>query len=103
MTYDESSITNECYPIKKGQPQENKDPSLIFGSIVTKGFCTMLVTAVGVNSFNSKTRTGLGAASEDSQLQYTTFQSLVSAPEGSLLALVMALTFSMIKILRENS
>ncbi|KAM9985229.1 hypothetical protein ACTFIZ_008762 [Dictyostelium cf. discoideum] len=129
MTYDESSITSECYPVKKGQPQENKDSSLIFGSTVIKGFCTMSVTAIGVNSFNT--------ASEDTQLQvfassislfgmgasilmllivtqnvsfnieYTTLQLVISAiiivivsvPEGSLFSVTVTLTF---KVKQDN-
>ncbi|EAL67125.1 hypothetical protein DDB_G0280647 [Dictyostelium discoideum AX4] len=43
MTYDESSITAEYDPIKKGQVQENIDPFLISDSMVIKGFATMLV------------------------------------------------------------
>ncbi|KAN0031465.1 hypothetical protein ACTFIV_005329 [Dictyostelium citrinum] len=66
---DESSITGESDPIKKGQPQENMDPFLISGSMVIEGFGTMLVTAVGVNSFNGKTMMGLRVASEDTPLQ----------------------------------
>ncbi|KAN0045447.1 hypothetical protein ACTA71_005825 [Dictyostelium dimigraforme] len=66
---DESSITGESDPIKKGHPQENMDPFLISGSMVIEGFGTMLVTAVGVNSFNGKTMMGLRVASEDTPLQ----------------------------------
>ncbi|KAK5583190.1 hypothetical protein RB653_004781 [Dictyostelium firmibasis] len=66
---DESSITGESDPIKKGQPQENMDPFLISGSMVIEGFGTMLVTAVGVNSFNGKTMMGLRVESEDTPLQ----------------------------------
>eukprot|EP01132_Coremiostelium_polycephalum_P001126 gene1126-1431_t len=66
---DESSITGESDPIKKGLPQDNLDPFFISGSLVLEGFGKMLVTAVGVNSFNGKTMMGLRVESEDTPLQ----------------------------------
>ncbi|KAF2071510.1 hypothetical protein CYY_007171 [Polysphondylium violaceum] len=66
---DESSITGESDPIKKGHPQDHLDPFLISGSLVLEGVGKMLVTAVGVHSFNGKTMMGLRVASEDTPLQ----------------------------------
>ncbi|EGC37707.1 P-type ATPase [Dictyostelium purpureum] len=66
---DESSITGESDPIKKGHPEDKVDPFLISGSLVIEGMGNMLVTAVGVHSFNGKTMMSLRVASEDTPLQ----------------------------------
>ncbi|KYR00515.1 P-type ATPase [Tieghemostelium lacteum] len=66
---DESSITGESDPIKKGHITENMDPFLISGSLAIEGMGKMLVTAVGVNSFNGKTMMSLRVESEDTPLQ----------------------------------
>ncbi|EGG17786.1 P-type ATPase [Cavenderia fasciculata] len=66
---DESSITGESDPIKKGHTKDGMDPFFISGSLVLEGFGKMMVTAVGVNSFNGKTMMGLRVESEDTPLQ----------------------------------
>ncbi|EFA75309.1 P-type ATPase [Heterostelium album PN500] len=66
---DESSITGESNPIKKGFTEDGLDPFFISGSLVLEGFGKMLVTAVGVNSFNGKTMMSLRVESEDTPLQ----------------------------------
>ncbi|GAM26529.1 hypothetical protein SAMD00019534_097040 [Acytostelium subglobosum LB1] len=67
ISCDESSITGESNPIKKGN--DGHDPFFISGSQVLEGFGKMMVTAVGVNSFNGKTMMSLRVESEDTPLQ----------------------------------
>ncbi|EFA79806.1 hypothetical protein PPL_06625 [Heterostelium album PN500] len=69
ITCDESSITGESDPIKKGHYTEGFDPMFISGSMVLEGFGRIMVTAVGTNSFNGKTMMSLRVESEDTPLQ----------------------------------
>ncbi|GAM20513.1 hypothetical protein SAMD00019534_036880, partial [Acytostelium subglobosum LB1] len=69
LTCDESSITGESDPIKKGHMEQGFDPFFISGSQVLEGFGKMMVTAVGVNSFNGKTMMSLRVETEDTPLQ----------------------------------
>ncbi|GAM26334.1 hypothetical protein SAMD00019534_095090 [Acytostelium subglobosum LB1] len=66
---DESSITGESNPIKKGHDSQGFDPLFISGTIVQEGFGKMMVTAVGVNSINGKILMSLRTETEDTPLQ----------------------------------
>lgn len=55
--------------MKKGRVEEGKDPFFISGSVVTEGTGTILVTAVGVHSFQGKTLLSLQTPDEVTPLQ----------------------------------
>ncbi|EGG23082.1 hypothetical protein DFA_05212 [Cavenderia fasciculata] len=69
LVCDESSLTGESDPVKKGSPENGMDPFLISGSMVQEGFGRMLVTAVGVNSLNGRIMMSLRTEIEDTPLQ----------------------------------
>jgi Ca2+-transporting ATPase len=66
---DESALTGESDPIKKGHIEDGLDPFLISGSQVIEGVGNVLVIAVGVNSFNGRTMMALRVPDEDTPLQ----------------------------------
>eukprot|EP01133_Synstelium_polycarpum_P016349 gene16349-19448_t len=66
---DESTITGESDPIKKGYLADGHDPLFISGATVQEGFGRMLVTAVGVNSLNGKIMMSFRTEQEDTPLQ----------------------------------
>lgn len=66
---DESSVTGESDAVRKGRPEEGHDPFFISGSVVMEGHGTVLVTGVGVNSFQGKTMMSLRTEEEVTPLQ----------------------------------
>lgn len=66
---DESAMTGESIPIKKGYIEDDADPFLISGSQVIEGVGNVLVIAVGVNSFNGRTMMALRVPDEETPLQ----------------------------------
>lgn len=54
MTCDESSATGESDAIKKGTPEEKRDPFILSGAKVLEGVGSMVVVAVGPHSFYGK-------------------------------------------------
>ncbi|EFA79442.1 hypothetical protein PPL_07860 [Heterostelium album PN500] len=66
---DESSMTGESDPIKKGHTKDKLDPFFISGTTVQEGFGKMMVTSVGVNSINGKIMMSLRTEVEDTPLQ----------------------------------
>lgn len=66
---DESSVTGESDAVRKGTVEEHLDPFFISGSVVLEGHGAMLVTAVGVNSFQGKTLLSLQTPDEVTPLQ----------------------------------
>jgi len=66
---DESALTGESDPVRKGTVEEGLDPFLISGSQVIEGVGTILVIAVGVNSFNGRTMMALRVPDSDTPLQ----------------------------------
>lgn len=66
---DESAMTGESIPIKKGLIEDEADPFLISGSQVIEGVGNMLVIAVGINSFNGRTMMALRVPDEETPLQ----------------------------------
>eukprot|EP00026_Physarum_polycephalum_P001641 Phypoly_transcript_01643.p1 GENE.Phypoly_transcript_01643~~Phypoly_transcript_01643.p1 ORF type:complete len:1033 (+),score=152.15 Phypoly_transcript_01643:95-3193(+) len=66
---DESTVTGESDAVRKGRPEDRADPFFISGSVVMEGNGEMLVTAVGVNSFQGKTLLSLQTPDEVTPLQ----------------------------------
>jgi Ca2+-transporting ATPase len=65
LVCDQSSITGESKPIKKGKD----DPFMISGSTVNEGHGKVLVLATGIHSFQGKTLLALQRKSEETPLQ----------------------------------
>ncbi|KAJ1914082.1 plasma membrane calcium [Mycoemilia scoparia] len=66
LACDESSLTGESDPVKKGSIEDNRDPVLLSGSSVIDGDGRMVVVAVGQNSSYGRFMQMLNNVNDDS-------------------------------------